>query len=91
MTSKNLAGISLQKCIPNILIVLLFTFIVFSCQHDNGWDSKEEPSLTPTYLKFNDAQEFADYIIDPANFDIPKEFLSLSQIINEKKHAFAQS
>lgn len=91
MKNMNFINTFTQNYFPNNLMLLLFAFVIFSCQNDNGWDLKDEFSPTPTYLEFSDAQEFADYIIDPENFDIPKDFVPLSQIINEKKSAFARS
>lgn len=90
MKNKNLHRFFLQLTYPKNLFLLFISFVIFSCQNDVGWDLKNEPLPTPTYLEFNDAQEFADYIIDPLSFEIPRDFVPLSKIINEKKIVFSQ-
>src|SRR5690606_21155007 len=82
MKGKILHGCFFSRFFLNNLLLLLFAFLIFSCQNDNGWNLKDESSITPPYLEFSDAQEFADYIIDPANFDILEDFVPLSKIIN---------
>ncbi|WP_236973910.1 hypothetical protein [Membranihabitans maritimus] len=52
---------------------------------------KDGISPTPTYLEFSNAQEFADYLVNPGKFDTPQDFVPLSTIISEKKDAFFES
>lgn len=69
----------------------MLALLVFSCQKEDDVGLKDGISPTPTYLEFSNAQEFADYLVNPGKFDTPQDFVPLSTIISEKKDAFFES
>lgn len=75
--------------------VLFLTFVVgfifCACEGTQYGISPEDTISTPTFLKFTNASEMVDYLIDQGDYEIPADFVSLEDVLNEKIKAYNET